>query len=108
MINQANGEYNKVVPRASGEAERKVREAEGYALERVNAAEGDVARFRALLEQYEKAPDVTRRRLYLETMQKVLPRLGGKVILDADASQFLPLMNLRQPGAAAAATGGAP
>ncbi|MFM7109054.1 MAG: FtsH protease activity modulator HflK [Planctomycetaceae bacterium] len=108
MINQANGEYNKVVPRASGDAERLVREAEGYALERVNAAEGDVARFRALLEQYEKAPDVTRRRLYLETMQKVLPRLGGKVILDADASQFLPLMNLRQPGAAAPAAGGAP
>ena len=108
MINQANGEYNKVVPRASGEAERHVREAEGYAMERVNAAEGDVARFRALLEQYEKAPDVTRRRLYLETMQKVLPRLGGKVILDADASQFLPLMNLRQPAAAAPATGGKP
>jgi membrane protease subunit HflK len=97
MINQANGEYNKVVPRASGEAERKLRDAEGYALKRVNEAEGDVARFRALLEQYEKAPDVTRRRLYLETMADVLPKLGGKIILDEDAKQFLPLMNLPAP-----------
>jgi membrane protease subunit HflK len=97
MINQANGEYNKVVPRASGEAQRQLSDAEGYALKRVNEAEGDVARFRALLEQYDKAPDVTRRRLYLETMADVLPKLGGKIILDEDASQFLPLMNLPAP-----------
>ncbi len=97
MINQANGEYNKVVPRASGEAERKLRESEGYALKRVNEAEGDVARFKALLEQYEKAPAVTRQRLYLETMAEVLPRLGGKIILDEDARQFLPLMSLPAP-----------
>jgi len=97
MINQANGEYNKVVPRASGEAQRQLSDAEGYALKRVNEAEGDVARFRALLEQYDKAPDVTRRRLYLETMAEVLPKLGGKIILDEDASQFLPLMNLPAP-----------
>jgi membrane protease subunit HflK len=96
MINQANGEYNKVVPRASGEADKKLREAEGYALKRVNESEGDVARFKALLEQYEKAPEVTRQRLYLETIGEVLPQLGSKVILDADAKQFLPLMNLRQ------------
>jgi membrane protease subunit HflK len=94
MINQANGEYNKVVPRASGEAQKQLSEAEGYATKRVNEAEGDVARFRALLEQYEKAPAVTRQRLYLETIGQVLPQLGGKVILDADAKQFLPLMNL--------------
>jgi membrane protease subunit HflK len=97
MINQANGEYNKVVPRASGEATRKVSEAEGYALKRVNEAEGDVARFRKQLEQFEKAPEVTRQRLYLETLSEVIPQLGGKIILDADARQFLPLMNLRQP-----------
>jgi membrane protease subunit HflK len=97
LINQANGEYNKVVPRASGEAAKAISAAEGYALKRVNEAEGDVARFRALLEQYEKAPEVTRRRLYLETMSEVIPRLGGKIILDADARQFLPLMNLRPP-----------
>jgi membrane protease subunit HflK len=102
MINQANGEYNKVVPRASGEAQKRLSEAEGYALKRVNEAEGDVARFRALLEQYEKAPAVTRQRLYLETIGEVLPQLGSKVILDADAKQFLPLMNLRQLEPAAA------
>ena len=95
MINQANGEYNKVVPRASGEAQRQLSEAEGYALQRVNEAKGDVARFSALLEQYEKAPEVTRQRLYLETLGEVLPKLGGKVILDADAKQFLPLMNVQ-------------
>ncbi|GDX96450.1 HflK protein [Planctomycetia bacterium] len=97
MINQANGEYNKVVPRARGEAERAIRDADGYALKRVNEAEGDVARFSALLEQYDKAPDVTRQRLYLETIGAVLPKLGNKVILDADAKQFLPLMNLQPP-----------
>ena len=105
MINQANGEYNKVVPRASGEAEKKLREAEGYALKRVNEAEGDVARFKALLEQYEKAPEVTKRRLYLETLSEVLPQLGGKVILDADAKQFLPFMNLQPPAASPPAPG---
>jgi membrane protease subunit HflK len=97
MINQANGEYNKVVPRASGEAAKEISAAEGYKLKRVNEAEGDAARFRSLLEQYEKAPEVTRRRLYLETMSDVIPRLGGKIILDADAKQFLPLMSLRPP-----------
>ena len=96
MINQANGEYNKVVPRAAGEAAKQISEAEGYALKRVNEAEGDVARFKALLEQYEKAPEVTRQRLYLETLSEVIPQLGGKVILDADAKQFLPFMNLQQ------------
>jgi membrane protease subunit HflK len=96
MINQANGEYNKVVPRAAGESSKKISEAEGYATKRVNEAEGDVSRFKALLEQYEKAPDVTRQRLYLEMITEVIPQLGGKVILDADAKQFLPFMNLQQ------------
>jgi Membrane protease subunits, stomatin/prohibitin homologs len=94
MINQANGEYNKVVPKARGEAERSISAAEGYALERVNEAEGDVARFEALLAEFEKAPEVTRQRLYLETMADVIPRLGGKVILDDNARQLLPLLNL--------------
>ena len=94
MINQANGEYNKVVPRASGEAQRMLSEAEGYAVRRVNEAEGDVARFRALLAQYDKAPEVTRQRLYLEAMADLLPNLGSKIILDSSAPQFLPLMNL--------------
>jgi len=94
MINQANGEYNKVVPRASGESQRMLSEAEGYAVKRVNEAQGDVARFRALLEQYQKAPEVTRQRLYLEAMSELVPRLGGTIVLDEDAKQLLPLLNL--------------
>ncbi|HSJ04468.1 MAG TPA: FtsH protease activity modulator HflK [Verrucomicrobium sp.] len=96
LINQANGEYNKVVPKARGSAEQKISEAEGYAVQRVNEAEGDVTRFKALLTQYEKAPEVTRQRLYLETMAEVIPQLGGKIILDEEAKQFLPLMHLQQ------------
>jgi membrane protease subunit HflK len=96
-INQANGEYNKVVPRARGDAQRRLSEAEGYAVKRVNEAEGDVARFRAMLEQYDKAPEVTRQRLYLETLSDVIPRLGGKIVLDEDAKQLLPLLNLQPP-----------
>lgn len=99
MINQANGNYNREVPKARGEAEKDIQASEGYAIERVNEAEGDVARFTALLEQYEKAPEVTRQRLYLETMIDLLPSLGSKVVIDEDAQQFLPLLNLAAPQA---------
>ena len=94
MINVANGEYNKVVPRASGEAEQKVQAAEGYALKRVNEAEGDVARFNAVFAEYLKAPEVTKRRIYIETMREIVPRLGKKIIIDDEASQILPLLQL--------------
>lgn len=96
MINEANGEYNQVIPKAKGTAQQRISGAEGYAFQRVNEAEGDVTRFRDLLAQYEKAPAITKQRLYLETMSEVLPKLGKKVILDEDAKQFLPLMNLGQ------------
>ncbi|MCP5517243.1 MAG: FtsH protease activity modulator HflK [Verrucomicrobiales bacterium] len=95
-INVANGEYNKVVPRARGEAEEKISTAEGYAIKRINEAEGDAARFNALFTEYSKAPDVTRRRLYLETMRDVLPTLGGKIVIDQDATSVLPLLQLNQ------------
>ena len=95
-INQASGEYNRVVPRARGEAVQKISAAEGYATKRVNEAEGDAARFKALLSEYKKAPAVTRKRMYLETMGEILPYVPGKIILDDRASSFLPLMNLRQ------------
>jgi membrane protease subunit HflK len=94
-INEANGEYNRVIPRAKGLADQRISGAEGYAVQRVNEAQGDVARFKELLAQYEKAPDITKRRLYLETMNEVLPKLGPKIILDEDAKQFLPLLNLQ-------------
>jgi membrane protease subunit HflK len=93
-INEAWADYNQAVPRAKGEAEHAVRAAEGYALERVNSAEGDAHRFSALYEEYRKAPGVTRRRLYLETMAQVLPKLGRKVVLDDKARGLLPLLSL--------------
>jgi len=94
LINVANGEYNKVIPRARGEADQKIQSAEGYSLKRVNEALGDVARFNSILTEYVKAPAVTRQRLYLETMGEVIPNLGKKVIIDSDASQILPLLQL--------------
>ncbi|MDP4625641.1 MAG: FtsH protease activity modulator HflK [Akkermansiaceae bacterium] len=93
-INVANGEYNKEVPRARGEADRMISAAEGYAKKRVNEAEGDVASFEALLVEYTAAPEITRRRLYLETMSEILPRLGKTIILDEEAKGILPLLNL--------------
>ena len=96
-INIANGQYNKEVPKARGLAEQQISAAEGYALQRTNEAEGDVTRFRDLLLQYEKAPAITKQRLYLETMNEVLPNLGNKYIIDEDAKQFLPLLNLGNP-----------
>ena len=94
QINVANGEYNKAVPKAKGMAEQKVSEAEGYALRRVNEARGDAERFTAVLAAYTKAPEVTRQRLYLETMQKMLPMLDRKIILDEKATSVLPLLNI--------------
>src|SRR5437867_4231295 len=93
-INLANGEYNKVIPRAKGDAERLIPEAQGYALKRVNEAEGDSALFNAVFAQYQKAPDVTRQRLFLETMIEVLPKTGRKIIVDDKSQQVLPLLQL--------------
>jgi len=93
-INEAWADYNKAVPRAKGEAEQAIRSAEGYALERVNRAEGDAKRFTALYQEYRKAPDVTRKRMYLEAMGTLLPKLGRKLILDDKARGVLPLLQL--------------
>jgi len=93
-INEAWADYNQSVPRAQGEAEQLVRSAEGYALERENRALGDASRFDALYEEYRKAPDVTRRRIYLETLGQLIPKLGRQVILDEQARGVLPLLQL--------------
>jgi membrane protease subunit HflK len=98
-INIANGEYNKVVPKAKGEADQTVRAAEGYRFKRVNEAEGDVAAFTAVLQQYIKAPEITRTRLYLETMGEILPQTGQKIIVDESLRQLLPVLPLStKPG----------
>ena len=94
-INVANGEYNKSIPRARGLAAQTIRAAEGYAKKRINEAEGDVSKFNALLAEYSKAPEVTRRRIYLETMAEILPQVKNKMILSDDLKGVLPLLNLR-------------
>lgn len=94
LIYQAREEYNTAIPAARGEAQRTVKEAEGYALNRVNRAKGDAARFSSLYAEYSKAKDVTKRRLYLETIKQVLPQLGQKYIVDSDQQNVLPLLNL--------------
>lgn len=98
LINQAQGEYNKIIPKARGEAARTIEEARGYALERVNNAKGDAARFNALFSEYRKAKEVTRQRLYLETLEKVLQRVGKKVITDETGTGVLPLLDLNKGG----------
>jgi membrane protease subunit HflK len=94
-INVANGEYNKEIPRARGRAAQSIRAAEGYAKQRVNEAEGQVSAFNALLAEYTKAPEVTRRRLYLETMSEILPKVKNKIIVGEEVKGVLPLLNLK-------------
>lgn len=93
-INEAWAEYNQEIPRARGRAEQKIEAAEGYAVERVNRAKGDAQRFVALEQEYRKAPEVTRTRLYLETLAAVLPAAGKKLIFDERAKGILPLFPL--------------
>jgi membrane protease subunit HflK len=92
LINQAKSEYNKVVPKAKGQAEETIQKAEGYATRRVNNAQGEVARFNALYREYVRAPEVTKRRIYLETMQEVLPKLGDKIITTENGNNVIPLL----------------
>jgi modulator of FtsH protease HflK len=94
MINIANGDYNEAVPKARGQADQNIRGAEGYQFKRVNEAQGDVASFNAMLEQYTKAPEITRTRLYLETMGEVLPQTGPKIIIDDSMKNMLPILPL--------------
>jgi membrane protease subunit HflK len=95
LINQARSEYNKVIPRAKGQAEETIQKAEGFATERVNNALGEAARFNALYGEYIKAPEVTKRRIYLETMTRVIPRLGHKIITDEKGNNVLPLLQMQ-------------
>jgi membrane protease subunit HflK len=101
MIYKAREEYNRAIPAARGQAERTVRGAEGYALDRVNSARGDAARFTSIYEAYVKAKDVTRRRMYLEALRDVLPKLERKTIIDEELKGVLPLLNLDKGSGAA-------
>lgn len=95
MINQAKSEYNKVIPMARGQAEETIQKARGYATQRVNNALGETSRFNALYSEYIKAPEVTKRRIYLETMSSVIPRLGNKIITDEKGNNVLPLLQMQ-------------
>lgn len=101
-IFQAREQFNREVPRARGEAKKSIQEAEGYAIERINRAEGETDRFLALLGEYEKSPEVTRRRIYLETLEEVLPRLEEVYIMDEQGGGLLPLLPLRSESAGGA------
>ncbi len=98
MVYQAREQYNKAIPAAKGNAEKTIKAAEGYALDRVNRAKGDASRFSAQYRAYARAKDVTRRRLYLEALKDLFPKLGKKYIIDANQKNLLPLLNLGNEG----------
>ena len=96
-VNEALQAFNQEVPRERGEVDRTIAKAEGYAINRTNTAKGDVARFNSLLTEYRKAPEVTRRRLYLETMREILPTAKQVYVFDAEQpSSVLPLLDLQR------------
>lgn len=98
LINQAQSEYNRVIPRAKGEALQTISEAQGYALNRLNTARGDSARFVAVFREYRRAPEVTRTRIYLETMNEILPLVSKKIVVDDELKGIIPLLNLEPAG----------
>ncbi len=98
LINQAKSEYNRVIPKARGEAKRTIEEAKGYALERVNSAKGEASKFTSVFDEYLKAKEVTRQRIYLETMNDVMQNVGRKLITDERATGILPLFQFDKGG----------
>lgn len=104
LINQARSDYNRVIPRARGQALQSIQQAEGYATNRVNTALGEVAAFTQLHQEYTRAPEITKRRIYYETMQELLPRLGNKVITDQDGANVLPLLQMQMESSNRAVT----
>lgn len=93
-INDARAEYNQIIPKAKGEAEQVISAAEGYAMERINRAQGDANRFKNIYREYARAPLVTRKRLYLETINQILPKISKKIIFDENQKNIIPLLNL--------------
>ena len=94
LILQAQQSYNEEIPAAEGVAKQLITEAEGYKIDRVNRAKGEAERFTKILAEYQKAPEVTRQRLYLETMREVLPKMKGKIVIDDEAGGIVPLLDL--------------
>lgn len=94
VINQSWEAYNKVIPKARGQAEKTVSEAEGYALARVNRAKGDATKFIDMYNAYKNDKEVTRRRMYLETIGEVIPQAGKIYVFEPNANSIIPLLNL--------------
>jgi membrane protease subunit HflK len=103
LINEGQQVYNAEIPKARGERERIIQEAQGYKTERINRANGDVARFNAVYEEYRRAPDVTRQRLYYEMVEEVFKEDEDTVLLDRNFDNFLPLRDLGSRSGAAGA-----
>lgn len=95
LVNEAEESYNREVPKARGDAKKMLEEAQGYAVERVNLAQGEASRFLAILKEYKGGPEVTRRRMYLETMQEVLPKVTEIYVVDGDKGGILPFLDVR-------------
>lgn len=98
LINEAKSGYNRVIPRARGQAQETIQKAEGYAVDRVNRSRGEVARFNDLYSEYLKAPEVTKQRIYLETLEDILPKIGNKVVTDQNGNSVLPLLQMQMDG----------
>jgi membrane protease subunit HflK len=98
FTNEGQEAYNSQIPKAQGEAARLLQQANGYATDRVNRAKGDVARFNAVYEEYRRAPQVTRERLYLETMEAVLGASGKQRLIDGELNNVLPIQNITTQG----------
>ncbi|HHT9130451.1 MAG TPA: FtsH protease activity modulator HflK [Candidatus Brocadiaceae bacterium] len=98
IINDAEGQRNKILPAAEGKKQQVIKESEGYRIRRVNEAMGDTKAFLAVYEEYKKAEDVTRRRLFLETMSKVIPKCEKLYIIDKDMKGLLPILGLNEEG----------
>ena len=94
LVNEAQETYNRVIPKASGDAKKIVEEAYGYQAERINNAQGETQRFNDILKEYKNAPEVTRKRMYLETMKSILPTVESVYVIDKDQQAPIPLMNI--------------
>ena len=94
LVNEAEETYNRIIPKAKGDAERIIEEAKGYAIQRVNQAKGETARFTAIVTEYLNAEEVTRRRMYLEAMQEILPNVDHVYVMNKEQQTLLPLLNL--------------
>ena len=94
LVNEAEEAYNRVIPKASGDAKKIVEQARGYAVQRVNESKGETNRFLAIMQEYQAAKDVTRQRMYLETLQDVLPTVKNIYVIDKEQRSILPFLDI--------------